>query len=219
MIAKVAQVASIRSSLPQFPVDWIEDNSALLEFFAKAVWALVPLQYYVLTHISGGFSYTDYVPAAVLALAGVFTVSVVSSAIGLLHLSDREQHARAWGIALLLTWGASLALLVLSYALGPAFLYPGNDTDDVISHYVCPIWRCPNYPDLGWKTFVIYLIYSALAVAIVVPLIHFLRKRFGRKGETTEATKQRTADLNPNLLVVVLVNAALLTVLSAITKL
>jgi hypothetical protein len=220
MIARVGQVANVQLSLPQFPVDWIEENPALLEFFAKAVWALVPLQYYVLTHISGGLSYTDYVPAAVLALAGVFALSIIGSLIGLIsHRSNREQHARAWGIALLLTWGASLGLLALAYALGPAFLYPATvDTNDTISHYLCPIWGCPNYPGFGLDTFFIYLIYSILAVAVIVPLIYRLGKGFGTKGEVAEAAKQSAANLNPNLLIVVLINASLLTLLSALTK-
>ena len=116
--------------------------------------------------------------------------------------------------------GDELALLALAYALGPAFLYPeAQQTDDAISHYVCLNWGCPDYPDLGWKAFVIYLTYSVLAIVIVLPLIYLLGKRLGTKGDVTEeAAKQGSADLNPNLAGVVLVNALLLALISAITK-
>src|SRR5688500_18879444 len=103
----------------RFPVNRVINNPRLEGIAAKAIWLVIPLQYYVLTRFSGGFSVESYVPAAAMALTCVTVIIFVSWALALVHPRDGSYRLRGRGltIALLMIWSAALALLASSYAI------------------------------------------------------------------------------------------------------
>ena len=108
----------------------------------------------------------------------------------------------------------SLGVLAFSYAIAPA-LY--DDTDDIIGHYLCGILGCSHYPGLQLQTFLVYFLYSVLAIVIILPVIFLFKRKFALQGETVATKGQAVMPASPNLLLVALVNAAVMTVLNTIT--
>ena len=72
--------APVGFSLPRFPVRWAVESAAAERIFSRLLWLLVPLQYYVVTHIGRGFSPDDLIPAVLLSLISVVVIFVLSCA-------------------------------------------------------------------------------------------------------------------------------------------
>lgn len=204
-----------------FPVDWIVDNPNLEGFFARAVWLVIPLQYYVLTRFPNGFGLDDYTPSAVMALASIVALLAASCVLAFVFGWSERKHdqntkerytaqVRIWAITLIVTWAATLALLALSYAIG---LHLGLDAD-VVGHMLCQKLDCQHgYPTFEFPTIFSYATYSCLALAMIVGAAHLTPKRNSRPNES------KSTLTGPNVLVVLVVVTALMTLLHGISTL
>src|ERR1700675_4146762 len=70
--------ASGRFSLPRFPARWVVGSAKAEPIFARLLWLLVPLQYYVVTNIVHGLSGDDLVPAVALSLTSIVAIFLLS---------------------------------------------------------------------------------------------------------------------------------------------
>ncbi|MGA7997796.1 MAG: hypothetical protein WCA28_23225 [Bradyrhizobium sp.] len=108
-------------SLPRFPVRWAVESAAAERIFSRLLWLLVPLQYYVVTHIGRGFSPDDLIPAVLLSLISVVVIFVLSCAAAWLASPLDETRddswtgrVRMWVVALMICTAACYLLLALS---------------------------------------------------------------------------------------------------------
>ncbi len=150
-----------------FPVNRLIADPRLEGVAAKAIWLVIPLEYYVLTRLDGGISVDSYVPAAAMALICVVAIIVASSIIALVY-PRRESYAnrvRSLTVSLLAIWGSSLALLALSYFV-TSILSPSHVPHDIIEDFICRRWKCNVYPDITWQTFTGYAAYSMAAALL-----------------------------------------------------
>lgn len=222
--------------LSAFPTRLIVDNPRIASWTAKAIWLLIPLQYYVLTAIQLGFRGEAFTPTASVLLIAILAIFIVSYAVATLGfvkdtLSDKEAgraaRARVWSTALLMTWGASLALYAA--ALGFTWLLESASAGAIDLRERDFVNYLLRYPWLKFTTeplfttekdplglLVVSLIYSAAAVAIVVLLFRALRraKKLNPPQVAGEKDEPRHVPApDPNIFVVALVNTVLMTLL------
>jgi hypothetical protein len=155
----------------RFPIAQIcgKDNK-IEETLAKAVWVVVPIQYYVLIQFSGGSRH--FAAAAVAALLCVLAVVVVGSLIAILTLRDRsayEERARKWSVALVSIWSITLLLLAASYFLAST----DAQSRDLVYLLACKFLSCSDYPAVGLDTLLIYWIYAAVGTGIICFIVKF----------------------------------------------
>src|SRR5262245_1156459 len=102
MMQSIAQDSSVRrcseGSWFGFPVNWIVDNPRLEGSFARAVWLVIPLQYYVLTRFPNGFGLEAYTASAVVALASIVALLAVSCilAVAFGWSARKYDHSAEW---------------------------------------------------------------------------------------------------------------------------
>lgn len=122
-----------RFSLPRFPASWAVESAAAERIFARLLWLLVPLQYYVVTHVARGLSADDLIPAVVLSLMSVVVIFLLSCVAAWLASSLRPLdpahgdtltgRVRMWVVALMICTAAGYLLLALSLAATHALQY------------------------------------------------------------------------------------------------
>ena len=200
-------------NMPRFPVGWIVDHPSIERGIVRAVWFVIPLEYYLLITFSNGFEVSDFGAAAAVALIFLLVLFAISSLLALLFTrknGDFDPLLRIWSITLIVTWSASLTLLAFSTFISTHLksLSPVLRLDfDVVTHLVCvTFWSCLRTPPaLTWQTFVIYLFYTAIALTLIL----FASRRLDRDRRRSEALSGHS---EPNLIAVCLVNAAIMTV-------
>jgi hypothetical protein len=190
-----------------FPVGWIVGNSSIEAPVVKAVWLVVPLEYYLVTGFSAGFKLNEFGPAAVFSLLYVSVLFAASCLVALLGPTNSySARVRIWSIALIVVWSTSIVLVAFSTFVGKSF---GLDFD-VIAHVVChDVWSCADkeYPAARRQTFLIYAIYSLAAFLLLL----FLSERFkARKCRESEGSVENVCG-GPNAVAVVLLNALIMT--------
>lgn len=151
----------------RFPSRWIVSRQSTESFFSKAIWLILPLQYWVFTQFPGGIA-DAYVAAAMLALISMGALFAIGCLFSLAYLGFRGRYAigvRMWSIALIVTWAVSYAVLAVSYLVGD------SKYGDVLHGAFCralPIDCNGPHPDFGWVTGAEYLIYTGTAVLVLV---------------------------------------------------
>ncbi len=165
-------------SWPKFPAGWAVENAAAERVFARLVWFLVPLQYYVLTHMAGGQSPDDLISVAVLALFSVAIVLLAGLGAAWMiwwfrdqktSVEDFTELVRVWVVALLIGTFAAYTLLAISLYVGVRTGYDGDILGSVF--YNLSNGAGGSVPGLNWPTYTSYLFYAytgVLAVTIVL---------------------------------------------------
>jgi hypothetical protein len=154
---------SFAERIPRFPVRWILEHPRIEYWTVKAVWFVIPLEYYLVTTFSGGFNKSDFGAVSIFALLYLMLLFAASSVIAIAGGSkEYDRRVRIWSIALIVTWGASLALVAVANFLGALFGL-GNDLVGAIVCRTCT----PDYPAYRPQTFLVYVIYSLAALAIL----------------------------------------------------
>jgi hypothetical protein len=205
--------------VPRFPVSWIVERPSIERGFVRAVWFVIPLEYYLLTTFSNGFEVSDFSAATAVSLIYLLVLFALSSCLAgawTRRKGDFDPLLRIWSITLIVTWSASLTLLALfTYvSVHLKYLTPFLGMDyDVVTHLVCEVFasclRTP--PALTWQTFVIYAVYTSAALASIV----YASRRFNQEGQTSVALGGYQ---EPNLIFVCLINAAIMTVFNTWTN-
>jgi hypothetical protein len=200
----------------RFPANRIVDDARLHGIAAKAVWLVVPLEYYVLTRLSGGIATDSYVPTAVMALICVLAILAVSSALAIFYPRGGAYRVRVRGltIALLTTWGTGLALLALSYFASWWWL---GEPHDLFEDVVCRR-RCVHYPLVNWETFISYAGYATLAAGLVSTAIRFFpvatqRANSGERAAVSVTPPRTERIAEPNLVLIVVIVAVVMMLL------
>jgi hypothetical protein len=164
----------------RFPSNWVVAWRGTESFFSKAVWLVIPIQYYVLDQLSGGLR-GAYVASAVVALVSIAALFAVSCLAALVYYRKRPGGdgpakerpgfgtwyalgVRTWAIALIVTWATAHLVLWVSYLLG-------TSRGDFLYSALCGVGRCTEiYPAWDRITFVVYLIYTSIAVLLLVAI-------------------------------------------------
>jgi hypothetical protein len=203
----------------RFPVGWIVEHPGIERGFVRAVWFVIPLEYYLLTTFSNGFEASDFGAASAVSLIYVVILFILSSCLAASwtrRRGDFDQLLRIWSITLIVTWSASLALLALFTFTSAVLrrLIPSLGIDfDVVTHLVCNVvsscLRTP--PALTWQTFVIYLVYTSVALALIM----YASRRFIPERHVSGALGGHR---EPNLIAVCIINAAIMTVFNTWTN-
>jgi hypothetical protein len=201
--------------LLHFPGNHLVGDPRLEGVAAKAIWLVIPFEYYVLTRFSGGLDVTSYVPAAAMALICVVTIMAVSALISVVPWNGRyADRFRGWTVALLTIWGTSLTLLALSYFFARLHC---SGCRDFIGEFVFVHWGGAGYPGVRWQTFLAYSGYSLLAAVIVSVAIYALPLPKQKEIETDAppaaneaigASQDQIAE--PNIILVAIIVAALM---------
>jgi hypothetical protein len=163
-----AAVVKSRFTLPRFPARWAVDKPAVESLFARGLWILVPVQYYVVTHVEKGLSPDDLVPAVALSLVSLAAIFLVSCAMAWcyalvnrpdpVHGDTLSGRVRMWVVALMICLVAAYALLAASLGIQKIALS----------------WDVPIYGDLvkeAIRTLLIYLGLDGAALDTPVKLL------------------------------------------------
>jgi hypothetical protein len=163
-----------KSNWMHFPGNRLVENPRLQSIAAKAIWLVIPLEYYILTRFNGGIAVDSYVSAAAMAVTCILAILLVSSVIALVYprTGPYRTRVRGWAIALLAIWGTSLALLALSYLIT---FFQSDVPRDVIGEFICSRWKCVRYPGVTWQTLLAYVGYSFLASALITTVVRGVR--------------------------------------------
>ena len=115
-----------RFSLPRFPARWAVGNAKAESIFARLLWFLVPLQYYVVTHVARGLAADNLIPAVALSLMSVAIIFILSCVAAWLASVLRPLdpargdtltgRVRMWVVALMICTAGGYSLLALSLA-------------------------------------------------------------------------------------------------------
>jgi hypothetical protein len=208
----------------RFPANWLVNNPGTEGFFSKAIWFVLPFQYYVLTQFTGGFGSEAYVASAMVALISIAALFVVSCLFALStywtrHAGDAMARApndygnavRMWSIALIVTWATAHVVLAVSYFVGKA----GPGKADIVHRLLCDLtgsackWTHPNF---GPQTIAEYFIYALIALALL------LGARFVHRKLTWVRTSH-SPTREPHILVVAMIVAGLMTLINGATTL
>jgi hypothetical protein len=165
---------SFAERIPRFPVRWILEHPRIEYWTVKAVWFVIPLEYYLVTSFSGGFNKSDFGATSIFALLYLMVLFVASSLIAIAGGSGEfDRRVRIWSIALIVTWGASLALVAFANFLS-TLVGLGND---FVGAIVCRSGCTPDYPAFRPQTFLVYAIYSSAALAILCAAPRYIRAK------------------------------------------
>ncbi len=208
-IAEVLEAQDRRQggSFLRFPGNRLVDNARLEGAAAKAIWLVIPLEYYVLTRFQGGLAVDSFVPAAAMALISVLAMITASAVVALMFPWGGRYVARfrGWAVALLTIWGISLALLALSYF---ATFHYMQEYHDVFGKLICDKWGCARYPGISWQTLLAYGLYAVVAGILSAGVLN-LTKDTSRQGDTPV----QGHIFEPNILVAALIAAFLMMIL------
>jgi hypothetical protein len=209
------------------PVKWITGSPEASGYLAKSILILAPLQYYVLTFYPGGFQSDDFIAAMIVQLILIIILFVVSSVFGLIgsilerfasgKRASPHEKIRAWSIALFSCWGFTILLLAISHSVSG--IVTGKKYD-LVGFAMCSTIGCPSgYPNWDLRTLFVFLSYSVLAVALVRITPGTLRTLAVWWSRSPQFGLQRRATAgDPNVIAVVLANAAVVTAVFSLTN-
>jgi hypothetical protein len=154
----------------RFPAGWAVESASSERFSARLIWLLVPIQYYVLTHLAGGVAVGDLLSVVVLTMTSfvaLFFLSLVLANFVAWRNPDQDRRTltRMWMIALMMGTTCAYAVFALSLWIG---MRQGL-TADVVGDFL--FWRSADgvrIPGLNWQTIASYLIYSSIAMLLVL---------------------------------------------------
>jgi hypothetical protein len=116
-----------RFSQPRFPARWALESASAERNFARLLWLLVPLQYYVVTNLGHGLSADDLIPAVSITLISVVVIFFLSCIAAWFASwwsppdpgkgDTLTGRVRMWVVALMICTAASYFLLALSLAV------------------------------------------------------------------------------------------------------
>lgn len=207
----MAGPVTLRSIAARFPNRAIVSNPTLERWIINWVWVTVPLQYYLLTRPAGGMRGGQWLAIVVSVAACMLLILAVSAVLALIlpmkDSSDRELKLRAWSVALVTLWTATVTLLAASHFV--AWLF--GQSQDLIHVLICAKagLTCTDHPSLGALTsFLIYFVYAVMAMGLVLAVL----KRTG-------GTPAETRFPAPYTLAVILICTVLLNLLYSASKL
>ncbi|MEH2612969.1 hypothetical protein [Bradyrhizobium sp. AZCC 1693] len=174
-----------------FPAYWVVENSAIEDFFAKFIWLIVPLQYGLLTQIARGLDPGDYTVAALLSLSSMVLLLIAGSATAGVVLvifkrarGNYQQVARMWVVSLLISWAGANFLYAGSLICGYVWEWNGDLLGDSLRILMVDrlkiLKEVDVVPGRNWPTFLSYLIFAYLSVAVCF-LVRVLHIRFSRQ--------------------------------------
>jgi cation transporter-like permease len=173
----------------------------------------------LLTTFSNGFEASDFGAAAAVSLiylVVLFLLSACLAAAWTRHKGDFDPLLRIWSITLIVTWSASLTLLAFATFMSAnmRFVVPFLGVKfDLVTHLVCNVFssclRTP--PALTWQTFIIYLVYTSAALALIV----YASRRFIPEKHVSGALGNHR---EPNIISVCIISAAIMTVFNTWTN-
>lgn len=218
-----APSASPAQSWFRFPAGWVVTNPGTEGFFSKAIWFVLPFQYYVLTQFTGGFGSEAYVASAMVALISIAALFVVSCLFALptywrRHAGDGVPRApkdygdavRMWSIALIVTWATTHVVLAVSYFVGKATLGKA----DIVHGVLCKFTESCNstHPNFGLQTIVEYFMYALIALALILAARWVYQK-------LTWVRSLHSSTREPHILLVAVLVAGLMTLINGATTL
>ena len=199
---------SLGRMMLRYPNAAIVSNPTLERWIINWVWATVPLQYCLLTSLSGGMREKQWLAVVVAVVSCMLLVLLVSLLLAFLPMKmddkNLELKLRAWSVSLVTQWTATVTLLAASDLTGFVF---GLEADPV-QIAVCKLMTCYDHPSLlAMSSFVIYLLYSLAAVLLVFAVL-----------KLTRCDSARTNFPAPHTLAVVLTCTVLLNLLYSASK-
>lgn len=212
--------ASGRFSLPRFPARWAVESAGAEGIFARLLWLLVPLQYYVLTNLPHGLSGDDVIPAVALSLMSVVVIFVLSYAVAWLVSVVRPQdpkrdifsgRVRMWVVALMIGTAAGYLLLALSLAAANAlgFWLGFNIYFDPVTGGLRWLLKLLQLsPDILKELVPVLQALSNLVYAFAALLVITLAHRVLRRGAARPPTLQEPGMISVGLIVAVVMSAA-----------
>lgn len=196
-----------------FPNAAIVSNPERERRIINWVWATVPLQYYTLTRYAGALKSNEWL-AIIVSVSScmllILLVSFILSRIVPMQVAvepqlKREVKLRAWSVALITHWAAAVTLIAISFFLGDVIV---GKNEDLVQQLFCRLAVCHNHPELlSGATISIFLIYSVLAMALVLGVL--------RLGRNTTPPASVPA---PYALAVIAISTVLLDFLHSATK-
>jgi hypothetical protein len=203
----------------RYPNDRILSNVPLERKIIFWVWLVVPLQYYVFTQIPGGMKWQEAFSMALAVSLSMLLVFLISSALAIVPANEigatYSDRVRAWSLAIITNWSATVTLLAASYLAEAVLLKQGNR--DLVQTLLCyrderhvtRIFNCYNYPELfSIETYAIYLVYSSIALIVLLVTV----------VSATRKNRSQFPVPAPRTLFVPVVTAAVLTALYSSTK-
>jgi len=184
----------MRVDLTRFPVDWILASRRFEEAVVRGcVWVLIPLEYVVLTRLPGGGGANDlaFAATAVVCVAIVLASGAVI-AIYPRDASTYEERLRRLSVAMIVTWGVTLALLLVWYfSIWRFVVLGGGGSRDVLANPVAA----------GLRWLAVNFVFVFIAIALIVAASLWWRMRYASPHSNA---------CNPNIFVVAGVNAVLM---------
>jgi hypothetical protein len=203
--SQAAEGGHVNTSFPwgRFPASWAVESASSERFSARLIWLLVPIQYYVLTHIAGGVAVGDLLSVVVLTMTSFIVLFFLSFLLASFVAwrnphQDRRTLTRMWMIALLMGTTCAYAVFALSLWIG---LHRGL-TADVVGDFL--FWQSADgvrIPGPNCQTIASYLIYSSIAMLLVL-LIRLMSWRI--------ASRHRSVLVEPPFFVVAIFVAAVM---------
>jgi hypothetical protein len=153
----------------KFPARWAVGNAFSERVSARLIWLLVPLQYYVFTHVAGGVAAGDLlsvVAITIVSFAALFFISFILAKVATLHDSAEVKQTlmRMWMIALMLGTTGAYSVFALSLFVG---IHMGLTADILGDFFFWQSQEGVRIPGWNWQTAAICLIYSAIACVLI----------------------------------------------------
>lgn len=194
----------------EFPFGAIVARLNYEEFASRFVWLAIPLEYYLLTIFTGGVDVLS-LPIVFISLLTISIAILFSCVLALLTRNGTAYSVRirTWAVALLLQWVTSLLMLTIGYLIGRRFTSP-DTYYDIVYLKMRSLPSFSSYPGLlDPRTYAVYVVYSTIA-ALVIKL-----------GVRVVGARTFSAELprGPNVIVTVLVTAAIMMFIHGITRL
>ena len=212
--------ATGRFSLPRFPVRWAVESAAAERNFARLLWLLLPLQYYVVTNVGQGLSADDLIPAVSLTLISVLVIfflsCVAASLASVVRPLDPEQgdtltgRVRMWVVALMMGTAAGYFLLAVSLldmqiAVNRGATIYGDPVTDRLMWLLRACGLSQQAIDtLGLPLLVIANLTYAFTALVAIMLVH----RALRRGPASPAVPREPSAIWVGLIVAVVMTLA-----------
>ncbi|SHG35098.1 hypothetical protein [Bradyrhizobium erythrophlei] len=187
----------------RFPAGWAVESAFSERFSARLIWLLVPLQYYALTHIAGGVGAGDLLSVIVLTMTSFIALFFLSFLLANFVAwrnpdQDKRTLTRMWMIALMMGTTCAYAVFALSLWIG---ILRGL-TADIVGDFL--FWQSSDgvrIPGLNWQTVASYLIYSLIAMLLILSI---------RLMSWTITSRHRSGLVEPPFVVVAVFVAAVM---------
>ena len=208
-----------RFSLPRFPARWAVETPGAERIFARLLWFLVPLQYYVVAHVPHGFSGDDLLAAVTLSLMSVAVIFVLSFAaawlVSMARPLDPDRgdiltgRVRMWVVALMICTAAAYLPLALSLAANQLTLRHDIVVyGDLVTQGVRMLLEAAGVDDRNPALVLPTQIVSNLVYAFASVIVLTLVLRTLRPGSASPAGEQEPDAISVGLIVACLMTAA-----------